>query len=603
MRLGILFLLISLLVNTLPVWAAQPDAPGNLPQNTWNQPSSPPLNTGDNSLKQIVFSVAGQAVAVNNGGVLALHPDTPFSILDVETSGLLSFGTSARLAGLPDVNLQQSNSLQALLGQSIFEREYVDVQAMKGEALLGGVRIVVRFLAIDWLRRAEAARDYEQKVYGWYKAYQLSPDDNLLALNLLGGLRQLGRLQQALEVLDEYPGLNNDARALLQQGYVYQELGDNNKALAAWEAAHKLDGDNLEIMQALAAMYEAAGQHVKAASMLKRLLAKPAFMDDSALWLRLARGLSHNRADIKETLRAYERYGQLALMTPQLWLEVAAAKEAAAQNAMHEREQALKLAPDNREIIMQLQQAWRADKQPGKAAAVLEQGLKALPKDDGLWRELIALYWEMEDTAALIKAYQKYIKIRPEQTVLYYELALCLQKNGQIAEAADHMEKAWKLDQENYDYAYSLLLLEVELRKYDDALKLAALLTQKSPQNLNLWESLYSLLGKEKPKEFAAIIDNYLKNSAHPLPKIYEMRALLAINQSDRAGAAQILEDAVKLFPSDLRMAYLLGNIYEGLGQDAKALAAYEKVIDKNPGFADVSDRYLQLKTRLLQNK
>jgi tetratricopeptide (TPR) repeat protein len=57
------------------------------------------------------------------------------------------------------------------------------------------------------------------------------------------------------------------------------------------------------------------------------------------------------------------------------------------------------------------------------------------------------------------------------------------------------------------------------------------------------------------------------------------------------------------LYPANLRVLFLLGNIYEGLGDEKKALEFYEKIMEKNSEYSDVSERYLQIKIRLLQGE
>jgi hypothetical protein len=52
-----------------------------------------------------------------------------------------------------------------------------------------------------------------------------------------------------------------------------------------------------------------------------------------------------------------------------------------------------------------------------------------------------------------------------------------------------------------------------------------------------------------------------------------------------------------------LRVKYLLAGIYEAINQDARALAVYEQIMDSDDNFEDAGERYLQVKTRLMQQE
>jgi tetratricopeptide (TPR) repeat protein len=600
------------LALSLPAAAAQP-SPATAQQlepaspslsELWEQGGDhPPLDTGANTLDSIVLNVNGQAVAIKNGGVLALHPDSSFLLLEVKPKAWLHFGFTAGLAGRPETDLSHPQTLHKILQEDVYQREYIDLQAWQDKTLAGAVRIMVRFAAIDWLRQADASSDYSRKVYAWYRAWLLGPDDPLLTLNLLDGLRRLGRLEQALLVLAQYPGLQEDSRMLLLQGNIYHDLGRSKDALASTEAALKLDPDNSETMRFLADLYQETGQEQQAAVMLETLLQRPPFNQDPQLWLRLARLLAAKPARVAEALRAYEQYGRLAGMNAALWMEIAQAEETAGLDSLAAKEQALTLDPGRKEIILEVAKGWRARDQAALAAGVLENGLRALPQDEELWRELISLYWETDNAASLINAYKEYIKIRPDQAVLYYELGLSQQKNGQLSDAAASLEKAWRLEPGNYDYTLNFLMLKVQLKEYDQALNLARALLESNTGSLSLWESLYAVLAKDRPAELGLLLEQWLADKARPAAKFYEMRALLALEQDKPEEAAEILESAAETYPSSLRILFLLGNIYEGMGQDSKAMIFYEKVMGKDPAYSDVGERYLQTKIRLLGNR
>jgi tetratricopeptide (TPR) repeat protein len=276
-------------------------------------------------------------------------------------------------------------------------------------------------------------------------------------------------------------------------------------------------------------------------------------------------------------------------------------EEEAGMNAMAAKERALKLAPEDREIILEVARSWQARAQPTLATWVLEGGLKYLPQDEELWAELIALYWEAENIPALVDAYREYIKLRPDQAVLYYELGLALSRNGQLAEAVVNLEKARRLEPDNYDYLQNLFILESQLEHYEKALDLAQTMLDARPGHLPLWEELHARLGQTRPAQLSALLAQDLAAHERPLPKYYEILALLALKRGQPGEAAGIMEKAREAYPSNLRILFLLGNIYEGMGEEKKALDFYEQIINEDPNYQEASERYLQLKIRLLR--
>lgn len=581
-----------------------------------NQPLTPPLPVREigNELEEMVFSVAGQAISVKNGGVLALHPDTPFRVLSMRSSAWLDFNLHAEIAGQPGVNLvDEVHTLANLLGGAIYQREYLDVLVLRKDSLLGSVRIMVRLLPIDWLRQAEASQDLEEKTYFLQKAYELSPDDRLLSLNLLDSLRRLGRLQQALTVLEDYPNLSMDADALKQQGYVYQAMGRLNEAIESFKMALALSPGDWDMTLALIELYENKAMWLEASGLLRELMDKiEAQTEDQELpppltpdiLLRLARASSHLPDKIEQSLEAYENYLNLGQADHLLWLEVAdvRARAGQAQASLAARRQALSLAPDNRDMIMQMQNALQQEDKIPEAIEVLKQGLQKLPEEDMLWLEFIKLSRKAGKPDELIAVYRQYVALHPQNYELHYYLALLLAENGRLTEAMNSLETALKLRPGHYDYLLELMRLQNQAGHVDQALETALKLLAEEPLSLKLWQELYALFGQKRARDMATLLDKALERP-DAQPKLYEMRAMLALNQNQPQQAAQVLAKAAEKFPQDARVLYLLAGIYEGLNQDQQALPIYEAILRIDPNYQDAEERYLQVRMRLLDKR
>ncbi|KKU57360.1 MAG: TPR domain protein [Candidatus Amesbacteria bacterium GW2011_GWA2_47_11b] len=70
-------------------------------------------------------------------------------------------------------------------------------------------------------------------------------------------------------------------------------------------------------------------------------------------------------------------------------------------------------------------------------------------------------------------------------------------------------------------------------------------------------------------------------------PNYYKSAARVYILLSDLPSAAEVLTQAAKISPTDPRLPYNLGLIYESLGQTDLARQAYEHSLSLKPDFAD----------------
>ena len=78
-------------------------------------------------------------------------------------------------------------------------------------------------------------------------------------------------------------------------------------------------------------------------------------------------------------------------------------------------------------------------------------------------------------------------------------------------------------------------------------------------------------------------------------PNYYKSAARVYILLSDLPSAAEVLTQAAQISPSDPRIPYNLGLIYQSLGQSDLARKAYEKSLSLKPDFADATSALQKL--------
>ena len=78
-------------------------------------------------------------------------------------------------------------------------------------------------------------------------------------------------------------------------------------------------------------------------------------------------------------------------------------------------------------------------------------------------------------------------------------------------------------------------------------------------------------------------------------PNYYKSAARVYILLSDLPSAAEVLTQAAQISPSDPRIPYNLGLIYESLGQSDLARKAYEKSLSLKPDFPDAQKQLQEI--------
>jgi hypothetical protein len=222
-------------------------------------------------LRWVELSVGGLPVKVQAGGVAALHPDAPFRVLRAEGDGWLDYGLQPRLEGLPEVDLNRFHTLNELLGEQVFNRDFVNLEVWRGQRRLGAIQLLVRLLPIDWLRRAEQAASLEDKIAYTQKALDLTPDDRLLATRLADLLVEAQRYREAAALLEAQPWLRDDQTQLARLTELYQRSGQIEKARAMLERRLELAPQDTALLEALARLLEQDQHWEQAAALWERL--------------------------------------------------------------------------------------------------------------------------------------------------------------------------------------------------------------------------------------------------------------------------------------------------------------------------------------------
>lgn len=583
--------------------AAPPAAPAAPAQQAAQPPPAPAETPGGPRLLWVELSVGGQPVQVKAGGVLALHPDAPFRVLKARSDAWLDLGLSASLAGLPTADLQRFNTLGGLLGEAVFSRQDVQLQVHKGGRLIGGVRLAIKLLPIDWLRRAEAANRLEDKLAATAMALELTPDDRLLVLRMLDLLEEAKRPKEAAELLQAQAWAKDDPALLARLLELHQRQGHMEAAVEVVNRLLSFKPDDPGLLERLARLNEQLERWEEATVALERLSQVVEEGGRAPALLRLAQVLMRaGRTD--HALLAGQRAVELRPQEANAWRVLAEIKEKTgdAAGALEAQRRLAHLAPADLEAHLSLSEAYFKAGRKAEAAGELEKAALLRPGDSGLWLRLARLYEELEDRPALLQVYQRLTSVTPHDPNLDYNLGVLLLEMERYEPALESLNAAAQAKPQDREVARLVLEALLRLGRWDQALKQAQALLKDQPAQPALLERLYAGLAKERPQALAALLDQALAGGPRQASP-YQLRAALALDQDDTAAATKALELGVKNLPEDLALQLKLAGFYEAAGQEQKALQAYERILDKDPNYADAQERYLQLKTSLLSER
>lgn len=554
-------------------------------------------------LRWVELSLGGLPVRVQAGGVAALHPDAPFRVLRAEGDGWLDYGLQPRLEGLPEVDLSRFHTLNELLGEQVFSRDFVTLEVWRGQRRLGAIQLLVRLLPIDWLRRAEKAASLEDKIAYTQKALDLTPDDRLLVTRLADLLVEAQRYREAAALLEEQPWLRDDQAQLARLSELYQRTGQTEKARGVVERRLELAPQDTALLETLAQLLEQDQRWEEAAALWERLSQLQSGAERAATYshlaqVRLRMGQPGPAAQVLEQAVKLQPFDAL------LWQTLSEARQAAGNpsGALDAQRQAAALAPADQQARLRLVEGLLAAGRKAEAAAELEKVAQLSPEDPGIWLRLARLYEDLGDKQALVKTYRHLTRQGPHDPDLDFNLGVLLGEMGRHQEALDSLVVAAQGRPQDREIQRRIMALQLKLGRGDRALELAKNQLQANADQPELLEQLYAALAKDQPQAVAALLDQALAAGSKS-PRLYLLRASLALEQDDTLGAAKALELGVKNLPDNLELWTKLAGLYEAAGQDKKALKAYEHVLDQAPNQPGVQDRYLSLKTSLLERE
>ncbi len=543
------------------------------------------------ALRHVDLAIAGRLVRVPAGGKVPLHPDTRFKVVDLKTGSWLDTGLKARLVEEPQQDLGSYRSLSSLLGEQVWTKESVRLEVYRRGAPIGGITIVIKPLAIDLLRKAQAASSLEQKIYFTDRVLKADPDNRLILLQLAELYTRAGRLREAIALLERRAAASDDPAVALRLARLYERTGQRTKAAAVYSKLLAEDPHNPFLLQRQAQIQ----LHLRRFGMAARLYQRLAALQSGEKRVESLGVASRLWVQAKRPHMAAQALSQAVKSRPSdpaLWRRLAQAYRLAGdqQAASAALKEALALDPQNRTLRWRLVRQLVAAGRKKEAVAILERALKEKP-DLAAYRYLAKLYEDLGDHKGQAHALRALAKQRPRDWKLQASLALLLAKTGQKAEAAQLLAKVIKARPGDRRLREAYLGLLADLKMWQPLVALA----KSRPKDAALQVTAAGLLEKMGQKKLAA---ERLAAALKARPKDRQIigaygRLLVELGQWKEALAL------AKRLPKDVDLQVSLALLLDKSGQKEPAAERMAVAHKARPKDAQIAEAYFRLLAEL----
>jgi tetratricopeptide (TPR) repeat protein len=312
------------------------------------------------------------------------------------------------------------------------EQEFTEAIRMKGD-------LAVAHLHLGFVLQAENRSGATTE---WMKAYELSPHDAKVALEVGKALADAGLDEQAVPVLEQANRLDPRSVAAADQlALVLQRVNRVEDALPLLQSVVEAEPRNADALINLGLALSQVHRATEAVPFLQRAIdIRPsdatAHQDLAAAYLQINR-TGEAVAELKAALK-------LTPDSPQMHYDLGVAYKLQddASDAIQELEAAQKLNASGYEPAYVLGQLYMQTGRYQQAASELEVSLKLHPENGDAWAMVGSIYNKLDRLPEAVTALREAIRRLPDQADSHLLLATVLIKQNQPAEAAEERKVA-----------------------------------------------------------------------------------------------------------------------------------------------------------------
>jgi len=417
----------------------------------------------------------------------------------------------------------------------------------------------------------ERTRDFTSATDAWRQALQMDPESGRIKRALAEDELRTERFDEALKLYTEIAASDpRDAQIQLRITEIYRQKSDFPKARAAFNKAHEIDPDSLEVRYEEVNLLEAEGRNDDAIALLRTMLSETA-----------KKGYSESEKGsrillIEELGRLYRNTGKYT-----------EAVDAFRQIAQIDPEAAPRAS-------VQVTETWRMAKDLHKAQEEAAAAVKKFPKDRMVkmsHASLLADLGKTDEAAAELRALLDGDKDRDTQLAI----AQVYEKGKRFSEMAQALDAAEKLSESNQDKQQVLFMRGAMLertKQYEAAETEFRKVLDLDPNNPGALNYLGYMLADrnvrldEAHKLVSRAVELDPQNGAY-----LDSLGWVYYRQNRLEEAADYLQRALQKIAKDPTVHDHLGDVYFKQGKIREAIAQWQsslKEYEANNSQADV---------------
>lgn len=397
-----------------------------------------------------------------------------------------------------------------------------------------------------------------------------------------------------------------DLPTMMQLVRIYNSINQFDKSIAVVEQMLRVDPSNVSLQEMLSDLYLQVGRNAEALKVLNGLMAE-------------------NKNDYSLKARAATAYLRMKNFTSADSLldtiftsdsTRADAKFAIGQFYLNEMREDSTVVPFAQEIFAKLLKLYPNDARSyfmaglgssyanddSIAAVYLKKSISLDSTNSNAWQALGILYYQEKDYTRMADVMSDAVRLFPDEYRVNLFLGLALNQEGKNLEAVAPLEKALSLKPTETDPLSILGQVYEALHRYDDAYRLyETALKLNSKNSLILNNYAYSLsergIDLEKALKMAKLaVELDPKNSAY-LDTMGWVYFKLGNYGKAETFVKKALSEMTNADGSSATLEQHLGDIYEKLGNNEKALEQWKKALRIDPENKNLKEKIEKAKT------
>jgi tetratricopeptide (TPR) repeat protein len=274
------------------------------------------------------------------------------------------------------------------------------------------------------------------------------------------------------------------------------------------------------------------------------------------------------------------------------------------ETALNHLTEALEWDPNDREVIIHCCDVFRATGRVQDAEDILNAYLERNPWDSELRQQLdspstpgpaveqsfdIARFFIEQGEKQFEKGrrdhaqacFEMALDHNPDSAKAYSNLGVLSWQDGDLKTALEHLNKALRLDPQDFDILYNSSKALAAAGELDTASDLLRLYLQQNPRDEAGWQDYDAMLRQNGSPHWKA------DGLPPEVADIYIRMGDALAKAEDGLGAGQAFQRAMQVDPTRVEPYYKLGRLHLGLGQESEALAVFREGLRLHPEHKD----------------